>query len=190
MAVSITKYRLLGFRELGFALDKLTEPKFRKAALRRSGKAAMKPVYEEARQLAPVLKDVSRNPEVAKNILKNDIKMSTRTNIRPSKTKSNKIRKTTKHELSVMVKTGKASEDFALVVEYGRDEFVITRTVVFGKDSKEYVTIAPEVKPQPFMRPALYNNYDKVFKIFRTELEKEIAKQAKAQARFLKKKNK
>lgn len=186
MAVSVLKYRLLGFRELGFALDQLTEPKFRKAALRRSGRAAMKPVYDDAKRLAPTLKDESRNPNVAKNILKNDVKMSTRTNIRPSVTKSNKIRESSRHELSVMVKTGKASEDFALIVEYGRESFVITRTVVFGKDSKEYVTISPEVKPQPFMRPALYDNYDKVFKIFRTELEREIARQAKKQAKFLK----
>lgn len=187
MAISITQYRLSGFKELDHALRGLTEPKFRKAALRRSGKAAMQPVYDDVKRLAPTLKDSSRNPNVAKNILKNDIKMSTRTNIRPSKTKSGKIRGSAKHELSVMVKTGKNSEDFALIVEYGRESFVITRTVVFGKQSKEYVTISPEVEPQPFMRPALYDNYDKVFKIFRTELEKEIAKQAKAQARFLKK---
>ena len=186
MAVSIHKYRLLGFRELGFALDKLTEPKFRKAALRRSGKAAMQPVYNDAKRLAPTLKDDKRNPNTAKTILKNDIRISTRTNIRPSKTKGNKIRESSRHELSVMVKTGKSSEDFALIVEYGRESFVITRTVVFGKDSKEYVTISPEVEPQPFMRPALYDNYDRVFKIFRTELEREIAKQAKKQAKFLK----
>lgn len=186
MAVLIKKYRVLGFRELGFALDKLTEPKFRKAALRRSGKAAMKPVYDDVKRLAPTLRDDSRNPNVAKNILKNDIRISTRTNIRPSKTKSNKIRSTSKHELSVMVKTGKASEDFALVVEYGREAFVITRTVAFGKETKEYVTISPEVEPQPFMRPALYDNYSKVFKIFRTELEKEIASQIRKQTKFLK----
>lgn len=187
MAVLIKEYRLLGFKELGFALNSLTEPKFRKAALRRSGKAAMQPVYNDAKRLAPTLKDKGRNPDVVSGILKNDIKMSTRTNIRPSKTKSGKIRTSSKHELSVMVKTGRQSEDFALIVEYGRDEFVITRTVVFGKDSKEYATISPSVEPQPFMRPALYDNYDRVFKIFRQELEMEIAKQAKKQAKFLKK---
>lgn len=187
MAVSITKYRLKGFKELDTALTNLTEPKFRKAALRRAGKAAMKPVMDSAIQNAPTLKDKTRNPNTPVGMLKNDIKMSTRTNIRPKTMKSGKIRTTTKHELSVMVKTGKQTEDFALVVEYGREEFVITRVVVFDKKSREYVTISPEVKPQPFMRPALYDNYDKVFRLFRDELTKEIARQAKAQERFFKK---
>ena len=73
MAVSITKYRLNGFKELGFALNGLTEPKFRKAALRRSGKAAMQPVYNDVKRLAPTLKDNSKNPNTAKNILKNEL---------------------------------------------------------------------------------------------------------------------
>lgn len=187
MAVSVTKYRLLGFKELDTALKQLTEPKFRKAALRRSGKKAMEPVLADAKRLAPTLKDKERNPHTESGLLKNDIKMSTRTNIRPSVTKSNKIRNSSRHELSVMVKTGKQTEDFALFVEYGREAFVITRTVTYGKQTKEYVTISPEVEPQPFMRPALYDNYDSTFKIFRDELAKEIGIQAKKQAKFIKK---
>lgn len=185
MAVSITTYRLNGFSALDSALNALTEPKFRKAALRRSGRAAMKPVLIDAKRFAPTLNDDSRNPNTTRNILKNDIKMSTRVNIRPSRNRSGNIRRTSKHELSVMVKTGKASQDFALVVEYGKEAFVITRVEVFGKASKEYVTISPETKPQPFMRPALYDNYDKVFRLFRSELEREIAAQAIKQARYL-----
>ncbi len=129
-------------------------------------------------------------PNTPIGLLKTDIKMSTRVNIRPSTMKSGKIRGTTKHELSVMVKTGKKTEDFALIVEYGREEFVITRVVAFGKDTKEYVTITPSVEPQPYMRPALDSNYDAVFKSFRTELRKEIAMQIKKQQRFLDKQNK
>lgn len=190
MAVVIKKFPIRGFKELQRALLGLTEPKFRKAALRRAGKAAMKPVHQDAMRNAPFLSDKIRNPNTPIGLLKTDIKMSTRVNINPSIHKNGKVRKTSKHELSVMVKTTKKTEDFALTIEYGRDEFVITRTVAFGKATKEYVTIAPETKPQPFMRPALDDNYLKVFRGFRDELRKEIAKQAKAQARFLAKQNK
>lgn len=188
MAVSINRFIMRGFSSLDKALNELTEPKFRKAALRRSGKAAMQPVHRSAIKNAPFLKDKTRNPHTPIGLLKTDIKMSTRTNIAPKTMKSGKIRTTTKHELSVMVKTGRKTEDFALIVEYGREAFVITRVVAFGSPTKEYVTISPEVEPQPFMRPALDDNYRKVFNTFRSELTKEIASQAKKQARHLAKK--
>lgn len=190
MALSVRKYRLLGFKELDKALESLTHPKFRRAALRRSGKAAMQPILEAAKAKAPTLQNAEKGSQATKGLLKNDIKMSTRVNITPNIQKNGKIRKTSKHELSVMVKTGKKTEGYALVIEYGRDESVyIQSSVVFGKKTKEHAKTTPAFKAQPFMRPAMDENASEVFLIFRRELEKEIASQVKKQAKFLAKQN-
>lgn len=172
-------------------LTALTEPKFRKAALRRSGRAAMNPMLLAARSNAPILQDSVRNPDAKRNLLKSDIKMSSRVNIEPSThKKSGKIRKGSKHELSVMIKTSKKTEDYALVVEYGRDEFVfITSDVVFGKKVRQHTKTSPAFKAQPFMRPALYDNRDAAFRIFRNTLAKEIASQIKKQGKYWAKQN-
>lgn len=184
MPVKIKKMKTKGLAELEKALEKLWDPKFRRAALRRSGRAAMKPVLDAAKQNAPILQDTERNPGANPGELKADIKMSARVNINPSVYKSSgKVRKTSKHELSVMVKTGKKSEDYALVVEYGREEFMVMRNIVFGKEVKPFWAPVAKLEPKPFMRPALDNNVNKVLDIFAATLGKEVERQAKAQNR-------
>jgi len=184
MPVKITKIKTTGLKELEKALEKLWDPKFRRAALRRSGRAAMKPVLDDAKQNAPILQDTERNPAAEPGELRADIKMSARVNINPSVYKSSgKVRKTSKHELSVMVKTGKKSEDYALVVEYGREEFMVMRNIVFGKEVKPFWAPVAKLEPRPFMRPALDKNVTKVLDTFASVMEKEVEKQARAQLR-------
>ena len=168
-----------GLKELDKAMEELTTPKFRKAALRKSGKKAMEPVLRSAKKNAPVLKDTERN-DVKSGQLRDDIKMSTSVNI-DATNKKGKVTKSKEQELKVVVKTGKETEDYALVVEFGREEYKVRRNQAFGKETDSYEAVIGEIKPQPFMQPALEDNKEKVLDTFKDTLGAEIIKQAKKQ---------
>lgn len=172
---------LVGFSELDKALEELIEPKFRKAALRKAGKEAMKPVLNAAKKDAPILKNVDDADDNLRGQLKDDIKMSTTVNIDPSVGKNGKIKNSKKHELKVVVKTGKKTEDYALVTEFGRDEYTVKRFHYFGKATDGYDVKIGAIQPRPFMGPALHNRVELVLEIFKKELGDSIIKQAKKQ---------
>lgn len=187
MSIKRETVQFSGFKELDKALDKLTEDKFRKAALRNSGKMAMAPVLFSAKKNAPVLK--TEGGENAKaGQLRDDIKMSTSVNVSPV-TKSGKVSKSKKDELKVVVKTGKDTEDYALVTEYGREPVTIKKVHVFDKVAAQpFDYTFGEIQPRPFMQPALYDNKGEVLSIFYKELGSEIMTQAKKQEKYLRKK--
>ena len=184
MPIEITSINVNGLSELDLALEQLIVPKFRKAALRKAGKAAMKPVLRDAISNAPVLQDGSNNPNAISGQLRNDIKMSTTVNVEPT-TRSGRISNSKLNELKVVVKTGKDTEDYALVTEFGRDEFQVVRNEAFGKATSDYVTTVASLRPQPYMQPALESNVDLIIRTFGDELGDEIIKQARKQARYL-----
>lgn len=172
--------KITGLKELNKAFDALTDVKFRKAALRNAGKDLMKPVMVEAKRLAPTLKDPAGHPNAIAGKLRDDIKMTTSVNVSPV-TKSGKISKSKKNELTVTVKTGKATEDYAIVAEYGRERTTVIRNEAFGKDTKPFFGVLPELQPKPYMRPALNSNYQRIFNDFAKTMGDEIIKQAKRQ---------
>ena len=173
-----------GLKELSKALDGLTEVRFRKRAMVSAGRKAMQPVLDDARSNAPVLSPeaAAKNPSATAGALKSDIKMSTKYNDDP-KASNGRIKKNNEAELKVVVKTGKDTEDYAFIAEHGRDEFHVYRNQVFGKPSKTYLAVVAAMKPQPYMRPALESNVDRVLNRFYYEMGNAIHRQAKAQAR-------
>lgn len=177
MAVLNEKYKVNGLDALDKALDGLTDEKFRKAALRRAGKKSMQVVLNDAKQNAPVLKDET-NDSAIPGQLRDDIKMTTSVNVSPT-TKSGKLSKNKNAELKVRVKTGKDTEDYALVTEFGRDPYTIQRDKVFDKKTNTYTAIVGKIDPRPFLGPALHDNREKVLTDFRKELTDEIFTQAK-----------
>ncbi len=177
----MSKSFVYGLDALDKALDGLTDVKFRKAALRRAGKKSMQVVLNQAKNDAPILKDET-NGEAVAGQLRDDIKMSTSVNIDPT-TKSGKISKNKDAELKVKVKTGKDTEDYALVTEFGREEYQVQRDQIFGKNTKSYTVNIGKIEPRPFMAPALDDNKNKVLTDFAAELADEIILQGKKMAK-------
>jgi hypothetical protein len=178
--------RINGMVETGKALKGLTEPKFRKAALRKAGKVAMSPVLSAVKTSAPAFTNLSKLPKGARPMaLKNDIKMSVSVNISPSLSKSGKITKSSQSELRVIIKTGKETEKYALVSEYGRVAHSFMKYTVFGKPVLGFVATLPELKPEPWMRPTYDRMQTAVAQNFADELAKSIIVQAKKQKKYL-----
>lgn len=186
MAIKRETFGVTGLNELDKALDSLTEDKFRKAALRNAGKKSMQVVLRDAKDNAPVLKD-DRGGDVIAGQLRDDIKMTTSVNISPL-TKSGKLSKNKTSELKVLVKTGKDTEDYALVTEFGRESYEVIRDKAFGKNTESYKVTIGKIDPRPFLAPALDNNKNKVLNDFRDELEQAIIIQAKKMEKALRRK--
>ena len=186
-----SKVTVEGLDELEKALDAICDDKFRKRYLRKAGKEAMKPVLVDAINNAPVLQNTFNNPSATPGALKADIKMRTSVRLTPYTKTGRLVKKQRLNELLVEVKTGKATEDYALVTEYGRDSFVTVRKTVFGKNAEPYKVRVAEIKPKPWLKPALYNNRHRVVATFKKilweELLKEIKKQYRKQKRDAKK---
>ena len=161
--MAVSKYKVKGMKELSKALDGLTEPKFRKAALRKAGKTSMSPVLTAVKAAAPVWTNLSTLPKgSAPAALKRDIKMSTSVNVTPKVSKSGKISKASRNELKVTIKTGKNTEKYALVSEYGRDEHSFLKYTVFGQPVFAFTATLPQLKPDPWMRPTFDRMQEKV----------------------------
>jgi hypothetical protein len=161
-----------GVKELNAALDSITDPKFRKRALVSAGKKIMQPVLMMAISNAPTLKVSPKNPDgITGGELKSDIKMRTSFKASPV-TKSGKMAKGS--ELTISVSTGKLTSDYALSVEYGREELSIVRTNAFGRDTQPFMGTVPKIDPNPFMLPALKSIEGTVEADFGRELFKSI----------------
>ena len=173
MPVTIERVNVNGLTELEAALKNLYIPKFRRAALRKSGKEAMK----------PVLRDAISNAPIGHGTLKSDIKMRAVVNSEPT-TNSGNVTSNKRNEMDISVRTGKSSEEYALVTEFGRQEFEVTKTTAFGKSVNPFTTTVSSLKPQPFLGPALRSNSNLVLSTFSDELGKAIITQARKQARF------
>lgn len=187
MAVDKMKFDISGLSQLEKSLDQLTLPKFRKAALRTSGKKAMQKVLVDAKKNAPKAKDVSNDSDDSPTQLSDDIKMTTTVNVDVKANKRGKIGTNKWSEMKVTVKTGKATEEYALVAEYGRDKYTIKRSKAFGKDTAAYDVTIGEIEPRPFLGPALHDNKEKVLTDFRRNLTDQIFIQAKKQEKSIKK---
>jgi HK97 gp10 family phage protein len=182
----IVSAKVTGFKQLNKALDSLIVDKFRKAAMVNAGKAVMRPVLSSAIANAPTLNISDKNPDHAiANELKNDIKMSSSFNATPY-TKSGNAKKNLS-ELLIKVSTGTKTKDYAINAEYGRPELTAVRTEAFGRQTKLFTSKVPEMKPQPFMLPALKSIEGNAHKTFGVELGKSIKIQVKKHAKFAKK---
>ena len=118
--------------------------------------------------------------------LKNDITFRGRFHKKPLLYKSDRragnIRNLSQYEYVGQVKTGKASQDYAVPIEYGRTEYTVMRVHAFGRQvSPHEVTMAAQ-KPNPFMRKALDVNADSAVRIFMYELSRQVTDLAKQQA--------
>ena len=111
--------------------------------------------------------------------------MSTSVNVTPKVSKSGKISKASRNELKVTIKTGKNTEKYALVSEYGRDEHSFLKYTVFGQPVFAFTATLPQLKPDPWMRPTFDRMQEKVAKSFAVELRKAITVQAKKQKKYL-----
>lgn len=186
--MAIVDYKVDGLKGLSKALNGLTEPKFRKAALRTAGRKAMAPVLAAAKARAPVWTDTSTLPEGAKpGALRDDLRMSVSVNVEPKVGKNGKITNSSKNELKVTIKTTKATEDYALVSEYGREEHTFMKYTVFGKPVLGFEATLPKLTPEPWLRPTFDGMQNKVVQDFASELEISIAKQAKKQQKYMSK---
>lgn len=175
-----------GFKELNQMLESLTDNKFRKAALKEAAQNAMKPVLFDAKANAPTLEISEKNPSgVVAGQLKNDIKMKTRYIADPNSiiSKSGKLKKNSS-EITVSVETGRATKDYAAVVEFGRPEKIAIRSEVFGRKTKEFEAIVPKVTPRPYLQPAFYKHSDKMADKFGKHMYKSIQKQIARQKRL------
>jgi HK97 gp10 family phage protein len=179
-----------GFKELEQALDALTEPKFRAAALRAAGKKTM--IYLEPRisDACPVETNVESGTPGGR--LKNSIKSSVSIGkIKTSKT--GKVSKSNKHEMSARVTAGdpKNGVDYAIITEYGREETNIQRQTVFGKHvAVPFDVTLPAIAPIPWMRTTFDSNKNQIILTFKDELSDAITKKAKQQQSRIKKRNK
>ncbi len=184
--ITIEQFKFRGFKKLEKALEQLTEDNFRQNALRASGRAAMQPLLEQLKNEAPRLKSTSILPkDKLPNALADGLRMKVSVNKNPKVTKTGKVTKASKSELRVVITTGKESEGYALVSEYGRKETPIYRYMVFGRQVPAFQVMLPTLEPKPWMRPTFDRmKGDTIFK-FRQELKKQIAKKAKAQERKL-----
>lgn len=184
--MAVIKYKLRGLKETSKALDKLTEPKFRKAALRSAGVTAMSPALSAIKAAAPVWRDLATLPNGSQPAaLKNDIKMSKSVNVQPKMSKSGKLQKASQHELKVVIKTGKATEKYALVSEYGRESHSFMKYNVFGQEVLGFMATLPALDPDPWMRPTFDRMQASITKTFGTKLGEAVILQAKKQKKYL-----
>lgn len=183
--MAVVTYKINGMKETSKALDQLTVPKFRKAALRKAGKTAMSPVLSALKSAAPVWTDTSTLPKgAAPAALKNDLKQSISVNVEPRVGKSGKVTKASMNELKVTIKTSKKTEDYALVSEYGREEHSFTKYTVFGKPVLGFTATLPKLTPKPWMRTTFDGMQKTVSKTFANELSKAIIFQAAKQKKY------
>lgn len=204
MAVT-TKAKLHGLKELHKALDELTHKSFRKNALTAGGRKAMAPLLAECKNTAPFLTTEnaeknkggeSGNPATIAGTLKNDIKFRGKYNTSPKFKKKGTLAKGTlsfkmlplnQYEWVGQIKTGKASEQYALILEYGREEYTVVRIWLFNKLVNPYKATMIEKKARPWFRNALHKMRDGVLDDFLMHLKDETEKKAKAQKRHIKK---
>lgn len=182
-----------GLKELSKSLDALTEGNFRKNALMTAGRVAMRQILADAIMNAPMLspENIPKNKNLTVGTLKKSIKyrgsFSKQPIIETKGRNKNKIRPLSKHEYVGMVYTGKEANDYAVALEYGRQEFTVVRIHVFGRKVNPYEATMVEMKPNPYMRKALDDNKDSAVTIFMNELSTQIFKKAKAQKKNSKK---
>jgi hypothetical protein len=183
--VSISKFKISGFKQLEKGLNELTDGKFRVAALRAAGKAALTPLKEALVDAAPILKETSILPTGSvKNALKDSIRLRQKVNKNPKLSKNKKrITNATKSEYRGIIATGKEAAGYAIVSEYGRKQTTINRYSAFGKVTAAYEVDLPKLDPKPWIRPTFDKNVANVLFRFRRKLAEEITKKAKAQER-------
>jgi len=190
----ITTTKVTGLKELDNMLNQLTHKNFRKQALMNSGRTAMAQMLADAITGAPMLsgENLDKNPNVKAGTLKNDIKYVGKYNLSPKIKASGRGKGRAQplkaYEYIGRIMTGKASEGYSIPVEYGRDEFIAVRTVVFGRDVAPYEVKIAKIKPQPFMRQALDNNSKSSIQIFQNEMTKNIFDRVKRQRKIRRKK--
>jgi len=187
-----TKTKVSGLNVLRKNLNTLTEPKFRKAALMQAGRAAMLPILNTAKVYAPVLSqsNVEKNKKLSAGTLKNDIKYRGAYNRSPKFKKNGKMKTLSQYEYVGQIKTGKATQDYAVPVEFGREEFIVLRIHAFGRKVNPYEAVMAEIKPQPFMRKSLDLHANTAVIGFANSLKTTIAQQTKKMQSALKKKGK
>lgn len=194
MRIERTKFE--GLKELSEALNKLTEPNFRGRAMKRAGAVAMKQILADAIMNAPMLSEenIKKNPNISAGTLKSDISFRSRFHKQPlfykTGKRAGKIRNLSQYEYIGQVKTGKASQDYAVPIEYGRTEYIVMRIHAFGRQTDPYEAKMAAQKPNPFMRKALDANSDSAIRIFMIELSKQVLNLAKQQSAKIKKRNK
>ena len=182
---------ITGLIDFEKALDELIEPKFRQQALAAAGRAAMKSVLPDIKAAAPVMQNPEKHPNgKPAGELKNSIKLRVSTSVAPKISKGGKVTKATLKEMSATIRTGKAAKDYAVVTEFGRRSFEITKYSAFGKATMPYKAILASIEARPWMRPTFAAHENSVLNIFISELGKAITKKAKSQKRLVKKRNK
>ena len=166
MAREKFNFTISGLDELDKNFALLQTPKIRVAPLRTAARKAMTIVHAAAINNAPELSKENQllNPERALRPLKQDIRLSVTTNT--AAVKAAKKRRDKQAEVKAVVKTTKATEDYALVQEYGRDGFIAVRTTAFGQKTKPYVALVHPISGLPYMRPALDDNVNRVLNTF------------------------
>lgn len=174
-----------GFKELSRTIENLTDPKNRKAVFMRSGKLAMQPILRDAIALAPKLspENIKKNPNITAGTLKNDIKYRGTFNHDVKFKRTGKIKSTSKHEYIGQVKTGKASEDYAIPIEYGKSEYTVVRIHVFGRKVDPYEATMSAQKATPFMRKALDQNAERSVKTFLRSSSRQLLEMMKKEER-------
>ncbi len=180
--MKIEKMYVSGMKELQKAMASMTDQDFRRKALNSAGRKAMKPILASAIQNAPLLKPehVKKNPNITAGTLKGDIKYRGKYNKEPKLNKAEtKVMPLSQHEWIGRVMTGKATETYAIPIEYGRDEYTVVRINVFGRNVDPFEQELKELEPNPFMRKALQKNRFDAYNIFKQEILKRVAMQAK-----------
>lgn len=184
--MAVVKYKVLGMKQTSKALDGLTLPKFRKAALRKSGVVSMAPVLSALQSAAPTLKSTSILPKGSMpNALRNDLTMKKSVNVSPRVSKSGNVTKASRNELLVTITTGKVTENYALVSEYGRVEFKFMKYTVFGKPVLGFEAVMPSITPRPWMRTTFDGMQQRTSRKFSSELGKQVMIQANKQKKFV-----
>lgn len=184
-----TKTAITGLSDLVKSLDQLTEKNFRMQALKKAGKESMAPILADAIRLAPLLSDenIPKNKKLTAGTLKGDIKYSSSYNASIKVSKRGKVKPLSMYEWVGRIKTGKATQDYAIPVEYGRDEYIVVRIHVFGYKVDPYEARMIAIKPNPFMRKALDENSRSAPQNFKRILLQAVQYKAKQQERRIKK---
>ncbi len=196
VGMAFVKYRFLGLKQVGRALDSLTEPKFRQQALRAAGKAAMTPTLAALKTAAPRLKNTSILPNknasgdvLAAGDLADGLKLTVSTPKQPKLNKrGTKVTDATKNELRARIMTGRKSKHYAVVSEYGRDETTVTKYSVFGRPVLGgFQATLPAIQPKPWIRTTFDQQKGDMITTFSQSLGKAIQKKAKQQYKRQKK---
>ncbi|EGQ9960034.1 hypothetical protein FWP57_00875 [Vibrio cholerae] len=158
---------MIDFQAAGFAdvNDMLVELQavLGKKAVRKAAKAAMQPVLNEVKSTSP-FNDWPDNVHLLDAF---KISVSGRT--------KNNTKKGDDVFLSARVQTqGKAVEQYAALVEFGRADYTTSRTNAFGIKTRLYNVQMPQINPNPFMRTALNKHKEQVVNTFGTALVQEI----------------